>query len=300
MADSLRNLWLLALLALFWGSSNPLIKMAVETIGPATVAAGRIATGCLAFVIIAAARGLPLLATARSARAWRDMAPIAVLAYVFPPLLIAYGQRHIDSGLTAITGGLVPIFTAFLSFAVYRRERFEIWTGAGIAIGFAGLIMLLGMASFGETRELAGLVAVAGGAFSYAWSNMAMARASPHDPIVSSALVLAAASAVLVPFAVAMDAPWPVVPSDLSLAATLALGLITTGCGSYVFFVLAARTGPIYLSTVNYLTPVVGVALGAAALGETLAWSAFGALACILAGVAATTYGRARAKSLKP
>ena len=301
MPTAWRNVALLLLLGTLWGGQSPMIKEAVQTLSPGVVAAGRLATAALVLLVIAHLRGLPLRAALRAPAAWRAVAPIAFFSYLIPTLFIAYGQQHIDSGLTAIVLGSVPLFTAMFSFLVFRRERFDAWTGVGLAVGFVGIVLLAGPAvAMPEDAVAVGLALVFASALSYAFANMLMRRANAYDPVVSSVIVLVLATAGLAPVALYDGAPMAVEPSTASILAVLALGAFSTGWGSYIFFTLAGRVGPTLLSTVNYVTPVVGVALGAAWHAEVLDTSAFAGLATILAGVAATSYGRARAAKPSP
>jgi drug/metabolite transporter (DMT)-like permease len=73
--------------------------------------------------------------------------------------------------------------------------------------------------------------------------------------------------------------------SALARPGLLALGALSTGLATVVYFSLVARAGPTFLSLINYLIPVWAVVLGALALGERLPARAFAALALILAGV---------------
>jgi drug/metabolite transporter (DMT)-like permease len=94
----LRDYGLLLLLGATWGSSFLLIKLAVATIPPVTVAAGRIAVGAAALGIVVALRR-PAISI--GADAWPKLAAMALLGYVVPFALIGWGETHIDSGLTA-------------------------------------------------------------------------------------------------------------------------------------------------------------------------------------------------------
>ncbi len=301
MSIAWRNVVLLVLLGMLWGSGNPFTKVAVETIPPATVAAGRVGIGMLVLLAIALARRSSFAGVARGRSLWRTILPIVFFSYIVPPLFMSYGQRALDAGTSAIIGGTVPLFTALFSFLLLRRERFDTWSGAGLALGFAGIVALgAPTAAAPEAAAAGSLLLILVAALSYAYANMFIRGSAGADPVAASVVVLALASAVLVPYAIVVDGSWANQASIESAAAVVALGFFTTGWGSYVFFVLGARASPTFLATVNYITPVVGVLLGAFALDETLEANAFAALAAILAGVAAVSYGRARAAKSSP
>ncbi len=75
----------------------------------------------------------------------------------------------------------------------------------------------------------------------------------------------------------------------LVVAGVLAvLGVLATGVATWVYFVVVTECGPAFLSTINYLIPVVAFFLGAWLLSEPVSWHHFAALATILGGIAIT------------
>lgn len=291
---ALRNLILLVALAFLWGSSNIFIKMSVETIPPMTVSACRILTAFVAYAGFAVWHGA---AWPRGFAAWRALAALALLGYILPPFLIAYGQKRIDSGISSIIIGSIPILTALLSHLVTREERLGPRAIAGVALGFAGVAVLTGPGAFaGVGGPVEGYLAVFAGSVSYAILNVVARHVRDLSPAVIGPAVLFLSSVVLAPAAAVVDLPTITAPSVESVLAVLALGLLSTGVGLGAYFRLVARTGPTYVAMVNYLTPVVGVFLAVLVLGERLPLTAFAALALILAGIGVTTTARTRSR----
>lgn len=292
---ALRNLILLVTLAFLWGSSNIFIKMSVATIPPMTVSALRILTAFVAYAGYALWRGA---AWPRGAAAWRALAALALLGYILPPFLIAYGQKRIDSGVSSIIIGSIPILTALLSHLVTREERLGPRAIAGVGLGFAGVAVLTGPGAFaGIGGPAEGYLAVFAGAVSYAVLNVVARHVRELSPTVIGPTVLLLSSVVLAPAAAIVDLPTLTTPSVESALAVLALGLLSTGVGLGAYFRLVARTGPTYVAMVNYLTPVVGVFLAVLVLGERLPLTAFVALALILAGIGVTTTAKMKFKT---
>lgn len=292
MSGTARNFVLLGLLALAWGSSNLLIKLAVATMPPLTIAAVRIASALLPLLYLA---WMSRATLPRQFATWRALLPLSLFGYILPPFLIAFGQQRIDASVTAIAIGAVPIFTALLSQAFLRSERLSSMAILGLLLGFSGIVMLVGpVALSGIGRSLAGFAAVLGAAFSYGLTNI-FARATRGLSLgAAGSAVLLGAMTVLAPASLAIERPWAIEPSAASLLATVTLGLVSTGIGLILFFKLFERTGPTFVSTANYLTPVVGVGLAVAVLKEPLTWTAVLALACILVGVGAIGFARKR------
>jgi drug/metabolite transporter (DMT)-like permease len=292
---ALRNLALLVALAFLWGSSNIFIKMSVETIPPMTVSACRITTALVAYAGFALWQGA---VWPRSWAAWRALAALALLGYILPPFLIAYGQKRIDSGIASIIIGSIPILTALLSHLVTREERLGPRAITGVTLGFVGVAVLTGPGAFaGIGGPLEGYLAVFAGAVSYAILNVVARHVRELSPSVIGPTVLFLSAVVLTPAAAVVDFPTITEPSLRSILAVLALGLLSTGIGLGAYFHLVARTGPTYVAMVNYLTPVVGVFLAVLVLGERLPLTAFVALALILAGIGVTTTAKTKPRT---
>ena len=78
---------------------------------------------------------------------------LAVVQMGGPLLLIAAGERDISSSLTGILVAAAPIFTFLLAFALEGEERASRTSLAGVAIGIAGVAMLLGVDGRAASRR---------------------------------------------------------------------------------------------------------------------------------------------------
>jgi drug/metabolite transporter (DMT)-like permease len=275
---------LLGLLGLLWGSSFLFIKLAVATIPPLSVAAGRLACGALLLWAATRARGIALPA---DPAAWRRVAGFALAGMVVPFALISWGETRIDSGLTAILMAVIPLGTVLLAHLLQPDERLDAGRLAGVALGLGGILLLVGPAALaGLGRDLAGQLAVLASTLCYALAGNLGRRLAPLGPERVGAMALICGAVMLAPVALAVDRPWTAPPSAGSLLALLALGTVGTAGGYLVFFRLLGRCGAGFPSFVNFLVPPVGVAWGVLLLGEAPAPDALAALLVILLGVA--------------
>ena len=92
---------------------------------------------------------------------------LAVVQMGGPLLLIAAGEREISSSLTGILVATAPIFTFLLAFALEGEERASRASLAGVAIGIAGVAMLLGVDAGGGAAALVGGLMVVLASFGY-------------------------------------------------------------------------------------------------------------------------------------
>lgn len=284
---------LLILLASLWSSSFAAIKIGVGTIPPLTLAAGRIAVAAAVLYALIALRGQRL---PRSARLWALFFLIGVTGNALPFTLIAWGEERIDSGLAAILMAVMPPTTVLLTHVFTRDERLTAPKLIGVAMGFAGVVLLIGPEALrGLGGEAGRQLAVAGGAVCYAVTFTIARFVPPSPPAVRSAAVMICASVQMIPLALLVDQPWALSPSAGSVAALVYLGLLPTALATIIFFQLISARGATFVALNNYMIPVLGVIWGAAFLGERISLQALGALALILIGIGVTSLRRRRA-----
>jgi drug/metabolite transporter (DMT)-like permease len=110
---------LLCLLALLWGSSYLLIKVAVETIPPITLIAIRvfIAAIFLSAIVIWKGERLP-----RDGKTWRLLLVQSFLTSIGAWTVLAWGQQFVDSALASVLNSTSPVFVFLITFFFTRQE----------------------------------------------------------------------------------------------------------------------------------------------------------------------------------
>jgi drug/metabolite transporter (DMT)-like permease len=286
--------WLLLLaLVAMWGSAFMFIKIAVETVPPATIAASRLVIGALVLLVVIHARGLRLPSLAR---AWRQYALLALIGNAVPFYLIAWGQQTIDSALAGILIAIMPLATLVLAHYFVHGEQITRNRAIGFVLGFSGIVLLMGPAALtglaGSALQVVSQLAVLAGALCYA-ANTVVARLSvKSDVLVASAAVLLLASAMMVPVALVLDHPWALMPSAASFASVVWLGIGATGVATIFYFLLIGSAGPTFMSLVNYISPCVALLLGVVLMNEEPGPNAYAGLALILSGIALSQFRR--------
>lgn len=288
-----RALFVLAALGSVWGGSFLFIKVIVGETSPFTLVAGRLTLGALPVVALALVRR-PAIAAPRSIL--QKTAVIAALGNAVPFLLISWGEQRIDSGVAAVLNGTMPLWTALITVAVLPHERLSATATLGLLAGFGGVVALTGpdIVRVTESGTL-GNLAVVGAAGLYAVSLVfTRAALSTEDPLLVAALQLCLGAAMMWPLAFAASGGAPdLAVSPQAWASWLALGILGTGVANVGYLWLVNEVGVI-TSTVTYIPPVVGLALGAVLLGEPIGIPSVTGAVLILAGVAVAT-GRAGA-----
>src|SRR5579884_652247 len=280
---------ILAVLALIWGASFMLIKIADRQLAPATLILGRLGSAALLLAVIAVVRLGPRATIDELRAAWRWLVVIGLVNTALPFWLLSWGEKRIDSGLASIIQGAVPIFNALLAFGFFREARVTGVRLAGLAIGFVGVALLVGAQPHGK---LLAALAVVGMALCYAIGTLLAGRHLRGTPPIVVALASTAVSTLAALPAGVLQAP-PGMWHGETVAAIVVLGFVGTAIAYLLFFALIQRAGANYATLVTYLVPPIALAYGAI-FGAT----AFAALALILAGVALAT-GSVRLASLR-
>ncbi len=284
------------LLAAIWGSSFLFIKVGDGALRPLQVTLGRMVFGALTLLIILAARreGLP-----RAPRVWGHLAVAALLLNALPFSLFAYGELHTTSVLAGIWNATTPLFAFPLALLMLREERPSAARVAGLALGFLGVLVVLGVwQGFGGQALLGNLACLAaavsyGCGFPYTRKYLA-GRPESIVALAGGQLLCGTAELALVtPFLDGVPTTAPPVPV---IASVVALGVLGTGIAYILNYGLIRDAGSTIASTVTYAIPLFSTVEGVVALGEKLTWyEPVGAVIVIL-GVA-VSQGRVRLAS---
>jgi drug/metabolite transporter (DMT)-like permease len=276
---------ILALLALIWGASFMLIKIADRQLAPSTLILGRVGSAALLLAAIAVVRLGPRATLEEIRGAWRWLVVVGLVNTAVPFWLLSWGETRIDSGLASIIQGAVPIFNALIAFGFFREARVTGLRLLGLAIGFVGVAILVGAQPHGKLLAALAIVAMA---LCYA---VGMLLAGRHlrgtQPLIVALASTAVATLAALPAGV-IQAPSRMWHGE-TIMAILVLGVVGTAVAYLLFFALIQRAGANYASLVTYLVPPIALAYGAIFLGESFGSTAFIALALILAGVALAT-----------
>jgi drug/metabolite transporter (DMT)-like permease len=280
---SRRHVIMLLALAAIWGSSFMFIELALRDLAPSTLILLRMSSAALALGVYIALRG-------HSFGVLRPyVLPLAVLGIVntaIPFFLIAWGQQYIDSGLASIFNASVPLFTAFFAIGYDRSQRATGSRLAGILLGFAGVVLLVGFELTGGEKAVAGGLAVVAASACYGIGGLyAGRRFEGLPPALVAFGALCWSTLVVLPAGVAQSSSlgWE------ALLSVLYLGVLATGAAYLLYFGLIAGAGAAKAVLVTYLVPSLALVYGAAFLDEEITAAAIIGLLLVLAGVALGT-----------
>jgi drug/metabolite transporter (DMT)-like permease len=272
---------MLVALAGIWGASFVFIKIAVHDIPPVSMVFLRTLSAALA---LGAWIALTRVSWRQVARMWKQGLVIAVLNAALPYVLIASSEQYIDSSLAGILNATAPLWTALLAPLFAEAEQLHPRQGIGLALGFAGVVILARPTGNVLNSNFLGVLAVIAATLAYAIATHFSKRAFEDVPASVPAFLQCAGAALLLAPLLIVSHPAHV-PSLGSLGATLWLGVGATGLAMVLSFGLIQRVGAGRTIVVTYLIPPMALVWGVFLLHERPSPAVLVALVLILGGV---------------
>ncbi|NGN70141.1 DMT family transporter [Streptomyces sp. A7024] len=274
-----------------WASAFVSIRSAAEHYGPGALALGRLASGALALALILVLRreGLPPRA------AWPGIAVSGALWFGVYMVALNWGEQKVDAGTAALVVNVGPILIALLSGWILK-EGFPPGLMAGMAVSFAGAVVVGISMSDGGSSSLFGVVLCLIAAATYAAGVVSQKPALRHaSPLQATAFGCITGAVLCLPFTGQLinDA------ADAPLSATLNmiyLGIFPTALAFTTWAYALARTTAGRMGATTYAVPALVVLMSWLALGEVPGWLTLLGGALCLAGVAVSR----RKRSAKP
>lgn len=264
----------LALLALVWGYSWVALKIATRDAFPLAVAALRGVIGSAALLAYLAASRRPLRPPPFAAMLVYGL--LQTVGFTVPQTLaVALG----GAGRTAVLAYTMPFWLALLA-ALFLGERIGRARWAALALAAVGLLLVVGplRASAAE----ASLLGVASGlvwAVSAVWFVRVIVPRG-HDLLTVTAWQMVWGSVVLGGLALAFPGGFRPTPS--LFLSTAFLGVFSNALGWALWVFVLTRLPATVAGLGSLATPVVGVALAAAQLGEVPSRAELAGMACIV------------------
>ena len=275
---------LLILLSLVWGGSFLFGRIAVQEVPPMTLVLLRVG-------LAAVALNLWLLFCARHAGRlpWRNFLVMGLLNNIVPFGLIFIGQQEIGAGLAAIVNALTPVWSMLFAHRLTADERLSTHKVVGVALGLAGVAVLVGSAAWaGLSASAWAQLAVVGATISYGLASVFGRRFAGLPAVQTARGQLTASTLLMIPIAAVADRFWTLtLPGVAATISIILLAVVCTAWAYILFFTILQRAGAVNAALVTLLIPPSAAFLGFLFLGETLALRHLAGMALILAGLIA-------------
>ena len=279
---SRRSLILFILAGFLWGIPYLFIRIAVDPetgFSPAIVVFIRVFIGALILIPISIYDKSLFTAI----KGWKYIAVYALFEMVIPWILIGTAEQSISSGLAGLLVASVPIFSTIISSMYGDKSVWHPRRLFGMAVGFLGVFLLVGIESFTGSSDPIAIFMMLGASVGYAYAVIYITRKMPGVSGVAINGIAMAMTALF--YAPTLFVLWP--DNKISLSATysvIALGIFSTGIAFAVFFTVMAEIGPTRASLVTYMNTAFAVVLGVLILSEPLTVGIIVGLPLVLIG----------------
>ena len=278
-----------------WGSTFLAIRIGVQEVPPFLLAGLRFGIAGLALYGWTRASGTP----APSRREWLGVSALGALIFVFDYGSLFWAEQRVPSGIAAVVLATVPVFIAVLDIAVLRTQRLTIRLAAALAIGVAGVAVLMNNSlSLGDAPvDRPGAAALLVAALTWSVATILTRRLKlPASKSMSAAAQMLVGGLLLFLIAGVCGEFRNFHVAAVSTRAWFGLFYLITA-GSIAAFTayiwLLHYESPTKVGTYAYVNPVVAVALGYFCGDETFGLrTLFGTLSVLVSVVIITTMPR--------
>ncbi|MBS1491933.1 MAG: DMT family transporter [Bacteroidetes bacterium] len=276
--------FMLAFLAVVWGSSFLLIKKGLVQFNPIEVASLRVFFAAVFLMPIAMKRigRLPKIE-------YIKVTYLGLVGNFIPALLFAIAQTQITSSLSGILNALSPLFTLLIA-RLFFKHRIVLAQTIGLIIGFVGSIGLSFINKDGNLGAMNFYVLfVVGATMCYALNgNFIKHKFDKYTALTLTSVSFFFIGLIALAIIIYIGLPGKIFGhigeySD-SLISIVALAFLGTSVALLIYNKLIMMTSPIFASSVTYLVPIVAVFFGLLD-NEHLTWWHIGGMVMIIIGV---------------
>jgi drug/metabolite transporter (DMT)-like permease len=261
----------LGIVYVVWGSTYLAIRVAIETLPPFLMAATRFLVAGGVLLVVSMWRGGRERDPIGPAQ-WRAAAIVGGALLLGGNGGVVWAEHRIASGVAALLVAMLPLWMAILDRVCFGR-RLSRRGVLGLALGFGGLVLLVGRVESGGVDTLGAVVCMLA-SFSWAAGSVYARTASlPRRPLVATAMEMLAGGFLLAIVGIAAGEPGRVRLDAFSARSIVALAYLIVFGSLLAFsaYIWLLHRAPLPLvATYAYVNPVVAVALGWAVLDEPI------------------------------
>ena len=277
-----KDLSLLLLLGIIWGSSFFNIKIATYSYEPFTLALVRVIFASIPLYLLCKFQKIKIEAFSNN---WIWYALIGLCNIAIPFVLIAIGTAKINSYLAAILMSTTPLSGSILAHIFIKDEKLSFLKFLGVSIGFSGIILLFfDKVVINSENYIYALITILGSTFYCIGGLLTLKLKNRVNENVTTSTTLWSVI-FLLPFSLFFEAPWNSNPTFESTVSLLYLGVIATGLAWLIRFRILTVNGLVFQTQVAYLIPIFGIIFGYFLMNEVITWRVIVSLVIILIGI---------------
>jgi drug/metabolite transporter (DMT)-like permease len=278
---------MLILLSMLWGGSFFFVGVVVTELPPLTIVTLRVGIAAATLWGIVLMLGLR---PPKDLRVWGAFLGMGLLNNIIPFTFIVWGQTQIASGLASILNAATPIFAVVVAGVLLPDERMTPLKLAGVAVGFIGVVVMIGLPALSGGGSLLAQLAIITAALSYAFAGVYGRRFKTMriNPIITAAGQVTASTLILLPLSLMVDGQPDITGISLETFGAIAgLAVLSTAIAYVLYFKILELAGATNVLLVTLLVPVSAILLGSVFLNESLETIHFLGMLLIALGLSA-------------
>jgi drug/metabolite transporter (DMT)-like permease len=277
-----KDLFLLLLLSIIWGSAFFNIKIATYSYEPFTLALVRVIFASIPLFLLCKFKKIKIEGFGKH---WKWYATIGLCNIAIPFVLIAIGTAKINSYLAAILMSTTPLSGSILAHLFTKDEKLSYLKSIGVLIGFSGIILLFfDKVIINSDNYIYALITILGSTFYCIGGLLTLKLKNRVNENVTTSTTLWSVI-FLLPFSLILEEPWNSSPTLQSTLSLLYLGIIATGLAWLIRFRILTVNGLVFQTQVAYLIPIFGIIFGYFLMDEIITWRVILSLVIILVGI---------------
>ncbi|MEL7348140.1 MAG: DMT family transporter [Pseudomonadota bacterium] len=267
-------LWLTVLMgvsfAVIWSSAFSVGKIMVTHTPPFGISALRFAVSAALAGGLAWALGQRL---PRGREAWRAILLLGLCQNTLYLGFFFTSMTMIPAGLAAVLASAMPLVVAALAPAVLK-ERVTALKALGLAVGFAGVLWIMGTRIAGGI-DLGGIALAVAGTLGLAVATLTIKRIEFGTGllmVVACQMAVGGVGCLILTLALELGLPWDVTEATLPfLLPAFAFQVLVPGIGAtLLWFALVKRVSAAGASSFHFLNPALGIGFAWVLLGEAV------------------------------
>ena len=273
--------------SVMWSSAFATARVIVAYAPPLWALTFRFAISGLIAVIIARALG----------QSWRLTRPIALSVVIFGLCQNALylglnftALQWVEASVASIIASSMPLIVAGLGW-VMGREKVPPLGQLGLALGFAGVALVMGTRVTGGADPI-GIALCVAGATGLAVATLTVRSVSAGGNLLMVVGLQMWVGSALLAVTAALTEPLQMTPSLPLLAAFLYQIFVPGLTATILWFALVKRVGAVRASTFHFMNPFFGVTISAMLLGEAISTTDIAGVLIAMAGILAVQLSR--------
>ena len=276
----------LAALILIWSTTWAVIRIGLRGVPPITGVALRFAIAGAVLLALAPVFGVKLGRTPVERRLWIAN---TLLTFAVPYGILYWAEQWVPSGLASVLFATFPLLVVLLAHLFLVDERLTLLGSGGVLLGFLGVAVIFSedFRALGGTQVARAAAVLLIAPVCAALGSVAVKRwGQGVHPLSISAVPMAITALLMGALALLVEADRPITLDTPSVLSLLYLAIVGSALPFTLYFWLLKHQTATAMSLINYVTPVIAVAIGSLFLDEPFTLRILLGSALVVGGVA--------------